>query len=412
MDIYIARQPIYDKELKVAAYELLYRSKLGESAYSAADGDVSTASVILGAFLDGGFESMTDNKPGFVNFTDSLLKSEAVTMLPAKRLVIEILETVEPTQEVLAACEKLAELGFSMALDDYVLTDSTEGFIQFAKIIKMDFLNSTDDQLKNIVRSYKGKNISFLAEKIETKEDFLKAKSYGYTFFQGYYFSRPTLVENKVLLPLQINAMQVLEMLHDDNCDVQKMAKIIDYDPGMRFKLLRLANSVGYGALHKTNQTGTAIARIGLTELRTWMLFVLMHGSNMEKPNELIKQSMVRAIAAEEICIRKKLDTDSSGFSLLGLFSLLDAIMDAPFDVILSSINIDDRIKATLVNPGDKGSVYDTVFQFIHAYDNADWKEAESIGSKIGLTLDEYGDIYLNSIILCDEMYNRYKITV
>ena len=412
MNIVIARQPIFDKELKVAAYELLYRNNPNENAYSASDGDKSTVSVILSAFLDGGFESMTDNKPGFVNFTDSLLVNEAVTLLPAEHLVIEILETVEPTEEVLAACEKLKNLGFSMALDDYVLTDSTEGFIRFANIIKMDFLTSTDSQLRSIVAAFKDKGISFLAEKIETKEDFIKAKAYGYTFFQGYYFSRPSLIENKVLLPLQINAMQVLEMLHDDNCDIQKMAKIIDYDPGMRYKLLRLANSVGYGAMHKTKVTSTAIARVGLDELRTWMLFVLMHGMNMEKPNELIKHSMIRAWTAEEICNRKKLSGDASSFSLLGLFSMLDAVMDAPFDVILSSINIDDSIKEALMDPVGSDSLYSAVLRFISAYDNADWKQAESAGALLSLTLEEYGDIYIESIKRCDEMYNIYKIKV
>jgi len=412
MNINIARQPIFDKNLRVVAYELLYRNNPKENAYSGVDGDFSTVSVIMGTFLNGGFESMTDNKLGFINFTGTLLKNDTVKLLPVKYLVIEILETIEPTEEIFSACNDLKNLGYTIALDDYVHSETVEGFIKYAKIIKMDFLSSTDDQLKDIVKQYKNKGIKFLAEKIETKEDFLKAKKMGYTYFQGYYFCRPALIENKVLLPLQINALQLLGMLQDDNSNINRMAQIIDYDPGMKYNLFRLANSVMYGGRHKIKQTNVAIARIGLSELRTWMLFVIMHGMHMDKPNELIKQSMIRARASEEICLRKRLSSNASGFSILGLFSLLDAIMDAPFKVILSSINIPDNIKNALMDPCDNNGVYCSVLRLLQAYDNADWEEAERVCAHIDLPLEEYGEIYINAIKWCDSMYKTHRIRI
>jgi EAL and modified HD-GYP domain-containing signal transduction protein len=178
----------------------------------------------------------------------------------------------------------------------------------------------------------------------------------------------------------------------------------------MRYKLLRLANSVMHGGRHIIKRTNIALARIGLNELRTWMLFVVMHGMHMNKPNELIRQSMIRAWAAEEICKRKKFSTDSSGFSLLGLFSLLDAIMDAPFSAILSSVNIPENIKTALVNPDDNNGMHCVVVRFIKAYENAAWEEAEAEGKHIDLSLEQYGEIYLNAIKWCDSIYNRIQI--
>ena len=407
MNIVVARQPIYDKKLNVVAYELLYRRNTKINEYSEADDNLATVSVIIGTLLNGGLENITDNKLGFINFTDSLLTNDAIRLLSAKHLVIEILETVNPTEEVLNACEELMNLGYTIALDDYIYTDLTRRFIQYATIIKMDFQNSTDDKLKNIVKKYKKSGIKFLAEKIETKKDFIKAKSFGYNYFQGYYFRRPELVENKVLLPLQVAALQVYEMLRDDNCDINKLIEIISYDPGMLYKLFRLANSVIYGGRYTTKQANLAIMRIGLKELRTWILFILMHGINTEKPDELIKQSIIRARAAEEICVKKKLSNDVSGFSMLGLFSLLDALLDIPFNVILSSINIHDKIKAALMDPDANDDIYSIVIRFIRAYDNADWEGAAKAGALINLSIEEYGNIYLNTIKWCDSMYKN-----
>jgi len=407
MNIVVARQPIYDKKLNVIAYELLYRRNTKLNEYSEPDDNLATVSVIIGTLLNGGLENITDNKFGFINFTDSLLKNDAIRLLSSKHLVIEILETVDPTDEVLNACDELIKLGYTIALDDYVYTDSTKKFIKYAKIIKMDFQNTTDDMLKTIVKKYKKSGIKFLAEKIETKKDFIKAKLFGYSYFQGYYFCRPELVENKVLLPLQMAALQVYEMLRDDNCDINKLTEIISYDPGMLYKLFRLANSVEYGGRYITKHANLAVMRIGLKELRTWILFILMHGMNTEKPDELIKQSIIRARAAEEICVRTKLSSDISGFSMLGLFSLLDALLDIPFNVILSSINIHEKIKAALMDSDANDDIYSIVIRFIRAYDNANWEEAVKAGKHINLSIEEYGNIYLNTIKWCDSMYKN-----
>lgn len=408
MDILIARQPIYNRNLKVFAYELLYRNNTETNTYPEVNGDSATVSVIMGTFLSIGIETVTNKKPGFINFTANLLKSDVVKMLPTRYLGIEILEDIEPTNEILNVCKELKAIGYTIALDDYLYSESSKKFIQYANIIKMDFLQASDKQLQDIVYKYKRKGIKFLAEKIETKEDFIKAKSYGYDYFQGYYFSRPSLIQKKDILPLQVNALKVLELLQNDDCDINEIASIISYDPGMVYKLFKMVNSVFCGGRRKITKINIAIMRIGLKELQTWIFYILLYGMNADKPDELIRQSILRARAAEELCAKKKLSSDISSFSLMGLFSLMDVIMDTPFETILSYLSISKNITNALINPGD--DIYGSVVRVIRSYDEADWDEAEKAGKLIDLSLDEYQDIYLRAAKWCDTTYDSLFI--
>jgi len=399
LDILIARQPIYDKRLKVFGYELLYRNNRQKNSFNEQSRDYATASVIAGAFLNFGIESLTDQKIGFINFTDKFLDVECIKTLPARHLGIEILESTIPTSESLKACNELSNLGYTLALDDYVIDSVSDEFLQYAKIIKVDFLSSSDEHARAVVKRHKGKGIKFIAEKIETKEAYEKAKAYGYNYFQGYYFSRPAMITSTLVSPLHINVLRLLSLMRDDDCDIHEIADIITYDPGMVHKLFRLANSVAFGAAQKVDNLNTAIMRIGLSELRLWLFFMLTHNIYSEKPSELVKQSMLRARAAEEISKHKNLG-DNPGFSLVGLFSMLDAIMDAPFDMILSGIPMPDKLKNALTNP--ERDTYGSVVSLLRAYDRADWNEAEQSGKNIDLSLAEYGKIYLDAVSWCD----------
>jgi len=398
-EIVIARQPIYDRRMRVFAYELLYRNSVQTNSYNEENRDYATASVLASAFLSRGIENMTDKKMGFINFTNNLLDLECIKSLPAHHLGIEIRDTITPTDESLEICSELSDLGYTLALDDYVIGSASEGFVKYAKIIKVDFINSTDEQIKAVVAKYRSKDIKFIAESIETKETYDKARAYGFDYFQGYYFSRPAVIKSTLISPLHINVLQVLSIMRDEDCAIKNIAEVIKYDPGMVHQLYRLANSVAYGTDKRIDTLSGAIVRIGLNDLRTWMFFMLTHNMYSEKPNELIKQSILRAKAAEEICIQRNLG-DSSDFSLLGLFSLLDAIMDSPYETIVNSIPMPERLKRALTRPGK--DYYGAVITMMRAYDRADWNGAEQAGMLIDLSLDEYGKIYLDAVKWCD----------
>ena len=336
---------------------------------------------------------------GFINFTDNFLAADCIKTIPARQLGIEIPEAATPTPELLNACIELSNLGYTLALDDNFVDNVSDEFSQYVRIIKVDFLKSTDAHARAVVKKYKSKGTKFIAEKIETKEAYEKAKDYGYDYFQGYYFTRPAVITSTLISPLHINVLRLLSLMRNDDCDINEIARVIKYDPGMVHKLFRLANSVVYSADQKVDTLNDAIIRVGLGELRLWLFFMLTHNIYSEKPNELVKQSMLRARAAEEISRQKNLG-DSPGFSLIGLFSLLDAIMDAPFDMILSDIPMPEKLKDALMK--SDGDTYGYVINLIRAYDRADWNEAEQSGENIDLSLDEYGKIYLDAVEWCD----------
>ena len=202
MDILVARQPIYDLNLNVFSYELLYRGSKEDNFYNGADADSSTYRVIVNSFLDIGIEKLTDYKRGFINFTEKILLSGIVSIFPKDFIGVEILENINPTDEILNVCANLKEAGYMIVLDDFVLTENSYRLLEIADIIKMDFLNSTDEELRSMVKKYKRRRLKFLAEKIETRERFDNAKEWGYSYFQGYYFNKPTIVSHKAIKPL------------------------------------------------------------------------------------------------------------------------------------------------------------------------------------------------------------------
>jgi EAL and modified HD-GYP domain-containing signal transduction protein len=216
MKILIARQAIYDRDSRIIAYELLHRDSKNITSYvEPPDGDFATASVVTGAFYSGGIENLTGRKMGFVNFTETLLKSGIVKALPPRYAGVEVLETVEPGDGVLGALTELKRHGYRISLDDYVYDESTRKLIEYADIIKIDFKSSNDDEKRFIVREYKGSGIKFVAEKIETKEDYLKAWEYGYDYFQGFYLCAPEMMEIGETRPARAGACRAAQRLRD-----------------------------------------------------------------------------------------------------------------------------------------------------------------------------------------------------
>lgn len=242
MDIYIARQPIFDKNQRVVSYEMLFRSNK-HNFYNSVDGNEATCNVISNTFLTIGIDKLTGGKKVFINFTEELLLNETPAMLPKEYLVIEILETVNPTKEVIKICKKLKELGYTIALDDFVFKPKFQALIQVADIIKIDFLETVGLERKKIVDKLSNFNIKFLAEKVESIEDFRDAVSYGYTYFQGYFFSKPEIISAHDIPINDYSNIKILQMIHNNNFNLKVMEDIIKRDVSISYKLLRLINS-------------------------------------------------------------------------------------------------------------------------------------------------------------------------
>lgn len=184
MNIFIARQPIFDVSMNVYGYELLYRSG-NINSFTALDADYASSHVMINSLCVLGLDKLTDGRNAFINFTGNLLKQDVATLFPKEGLVIEILENVNPERDIIDRCMELKKRGYRIALDDFVLREDYIPLIELADIIKVDFLSSSSEEKKSVVNRFKGRNIKFLAEKVETHEEFQQAKEWGYTYFQG-----------------------------------------------------------------------------------------------------------------------------------------------------------------------------------------------------------------------------------
>ncbi len=402
MDIFIARQPIFDKHIKVAAYELLYRSGRTNAALSG--GDSATSSVIINGLLMIGLETLTDKKKAFINFTRNLLVDGTATVFPTETLVVEVLEDVESDPLLLESLKRLKALGYTIALDDYVESYVFEDIVALVDIIKVDFLLCDMSEITRIAKRFKGTRVRLLAEKVETQEQFEIAAKLGYTYFQGYFFEKPSIVASKDMQGIKVSHIQILKELGGDEPDFSRIAAAIESDLALTYKLLRLVNSAAYHGSSRITSIQQALVRLGMKEIRKWTALIMMRDAGEKKPEELVRASLVRARAMERLAEKVKLGSRKTEFFLLGVFSMIDVIMDRSLADILEELPLDDQIKKALLG---EPNVLRKGLDIITAYERADWDSLERLGGMgRGMTDEMLFDSYFEAIKWTQELYD------
>ena len=352
--VFIGRQPIFDSKLNVVAYELLFRS--GDvDAYDGVNGEQATAHVINNALMEFGLDDIIGNSLAFINFTKDLLVSDIAELLPVDRVVIEILETVKVDEEVILKTKELVKGGYKIALDDFTFSDEWAPLINLAEIIKFDLMQHNVEEIKNQVRKFEGKKVKLLAEKVETQEEYNQLKEEGFDYFQGYFFAKPEVVSHQALTENSISLLQLLSKTQNPDIETEELEKLISQDASLSYKLFRCVNSAAFGLKNKMNSIKQAVVYLGLQRLKNWVCLLAMTG-NPKKSSELIQIGLVRAKMCELIAAENNLPEKDS-FFVVGLFSILDAILDQPLDVILNKMPLEDSLnRALLENEGDMGN--------------------------------------------------------
>lgn len=213
MEIFLARQPIFDVDEGVFAYEILYRS--GRSnAFDGTEGDKASSEVIVNTFQTFGIENLSNQKPVFINFTENLIHDEVATLFPKELLVVELLEDIEPTKEIVEKCEELKKMGYKIALDDFLNLQGYDSLVELADIIKIDFMAMDREEIRDILLKFRKYDIEYLAEKVETRDEFEFAKTLGFKYYQGYFFSKPEIMSSKKLVPIKANYLQLVDIVN------------------------------------------------------------------------------------------------------------------------------------------------------------------------------------------------------
>lgn len=352
MKVYVARQPIFDQKLRVCGYELLYR-RSEKNMFENVDDALATADVIHNAYLVFNFRELTEGTRAFINFPQNLIEGEVPSLLPRKSLVIEVLEHVEPTEKVLAALRSLRRKGYTIALDDFVFEEKYRPLIGLADIIKIDYQATPIDQQKRLIDAL-GHRVEFLAEKIETPLEYDIAKKLGYKMFQGYFFSRPTVIHGAEVHPLRHTLVEVLKELDKPEPNFRSIAGQIERSVDLSYKMLRSVNTVyqkGRTAIQSIEQ---AVARIGLDEMRRWSYLMLLREMQTSESKELIKQSIIRGKMMELIADETIPGIAPFDAFITGIFSSLDVILDETMQTLIAELPVEPIVKEALLGKPNK----------------------------------------------------------
>ena len=363
------------------------------NAFPGVDGDEATSSLLSSSFFTVGIEQIASGHKAFINFTEDMLVQGVPAMFPRDCVVVEVLEDVHPTEDVLSACRELVRKGYLLALDDFVYQDNLVPLIELAAIIKVDFRLTPLAQIKDMVATLKQYPCRLLAEKIETHEEFALADSMGFVYFQGYFFSKPEVLKNKDIPSSQMALMQLIVKVNQADFEVSDIEKLVTQDISISYKLLKYLNSAYYSRLQPITSIHQAIAFLGGKGTRLFVSLIATSKLSEHKPDELIRTACIRARFLEQIGMAQNLDHGDC--FMLGLFSLLDAMLDVSMDVLMGQLPLSEDITQALVHK--TGRLY-PLLQLIVLHEVGEWNEMKTLQTQLALDEHSIMTYYLDAV--------------
>jgi EAL and modified HD-GYP domain-containing signal transduction protein len=373
MYVHIARQPIFNVHKQLFAYELLFRQTLGLKL-GELSGERATSSLLSTSFLTEDIDRIA---------------------FPSDRIIVEVLEDVQPSPEVIAACRNLRDRGYLLALDDFVYSDSLLPLIELAGIIKIDYRLTPAAEIEALIGRLAPYRLKFLAEKIETYQEFEHARDLGCHYFQGYFFARPQSLRLREVSSLKVTQLRLLAEINRPELSAANLERIISADVAIAYKLLRFINSVYFSLVRKVESIRRAIIYLGETEVRRFVMLVIVSNLAADKPEELLRLSVVRARFCELLATRGTYAAHSAELFLVGLFSLLDAILDAPLEATLAALPIAVEVKEAIVGRTGPLAFF---LEAVVAWEEARAEDCPPHWQRMGVDGEEVKELYLEAI--------------
>lgn len=398
MDVFVARQPIFDRARQLYAYELLFRADDVHNEFDATESGSATTQVIANSLLTIGLENVACGKKVFINFDYSLLMGGLHSIFPPEAIVLEILESVEPTDELIAACRELDQQGYAFALDDFVGHPSWEPLTQIAKLIKVDMRSTAKPEQERLLRTYRPRGIAMVAEKVESHEEFEWALRAGFDYFQGYFFARPAVLRGHQIPAAKINCLRLLQEMQFADLNFERLGSIVSADLSLSYKLLRYVNSALFARHGEIHSISHSLARLGEDAIRHWSALAALPILAKDKPGELVTHSLVRAHFCERLAQLANVSEHSRGF-LMGLFSLLDALIDVPLEEALQQAGVGPAISGALLGTEGQAGPLRDVYTLVREYEAGDWKAVSASASRLGIKASSIGEAYSESTL-------------
>lgn len=400
MNVFVARQPIFNSAIEVVGYELLYRDSDKNFFNQTITSNVATAILLMNTYFHFGIENLVGDKTAFINFGAHLILSEIPNLLSTRNVVIEILEEIEPTPEILNKFRKLRSDGYTVAIDDYIVNYPHKEVLPFCQIIKVDFLNNSKDEIRSIVHKYRKQGKLFLAEKVETKDQYEYARDLGFEYYQGYFFARPDMVKGKDIAISATQYTRMIEALYKKEPDYKEISSIIEIDPILTFKLLKVVNS-SFSLATQVTSIHHALSILGIDAFTKWLSLAMVQNLGKATNSEVIKVAMVRSKMLEQMASRDALlRGHEDEMSLLGILSVIDVLLQEPIESIIQKLPLSQEIKKTFLR---EESMYLYPFELCLAYEKGSFGTIDVDSDN---SLHELAADYVNAVKWADQLYN------
>lgn len=391
--MFIARQPIFNKVLEVYGYELLFREGSDSTNFTGASAAHATASVISGLF-ESGIDQIVDDKRAFINFDAEFINSDLPELIESHRLIIEVLEDVIVDAQLIERLTSLKKKGYRIALDDFDASYNDYPLVAIADIIKYDLMVTPLHSIAGEVKMALAQNKVLLAEKVETEAEFIEAKNMGFSLFQGFFFSKPSIIgkaNHKANTKVQYS--RIISELVKDEPSYQILAEIIEKDVNLAYRVMRIISSrAGDDLVYSIKR---ALTYMGLKEIERWINILMMQDLGSHKPKELMILSLVRTKFAESIAIHANLKKFKYEASMMGLFSTIDAMLDQNMSEALEGISLPKSIKDSLI---EHEGILMPIFNLLNAYEHGDWERAYELVQSLKLNEEDLFDAYMDAV--------------
>ncbi len=358
-DVFVARQPIFNRKLEVVGYELLFRGgAVNEALIASAEG--ATATVLLNSFTELELDQLVADKTAWVNVSREFVLSGLAASVPPGMVGLEIVDYERPDDELIDALRNLKRRGYRLALDGFSYRTSVEPLLELVDVVKLDMLELGREQLAGQVELLRTFDVSVLAQKVEHHSDHAFCAELGCDLFQGYFFCRPQVVRHRGIAVNRMALLQLVAALHDPTVELADVEHLIARDVSLSFRLLRYINSAFFGLRGEVRSVRQALALLGVDNVRRWATLSVL-ASVDDKPPELTVTALIRARFCERAGEQLGLARPAELFTL-GLFSVIDAMMDAPIEEVLASLPCAPEVREALINHrGEKGLLLDCV---------------------------------------------------
>lgn len=359
----IGRQPIFDRDMNVFGYEMLYRSEKQSTHASFLDGNMATSQVMLNLFLEIGLEHIVGTAPAFINLTKEFITGEHTLPFGPEQVVLEVLEDITADTELENALIRLSNEGYSIALDDFVPGTGWDHMVQYVDFIKVEYPEIPRHELPILVERLKEFDVKLLAEKLETQEDHDHCMALGFDYFQGYFYCKPKVISSDRIPQNKLAVMTLLNKIQDPDISMNEVSELVKQNIALSYKILRYINSAAFSMRTKVESIDRAIGYIGLDQIKQWVTIMSLAGID-DKPLEIIETALIRSKMCE-ILARECAKSEIGKYSTVGLLSIIDVLMDKPMEKVLEQLPLASEINSALIEHyGDIGDILETVLLY------------------------------------------------